>query len=117
MGTSSSDCTTNRLWLAGKSITALLTATELSPLALELVQSDGWELSSSVVLSFILVNLVDGDGGVDDGWLDSLPLDDWLDVLVYVMVDVLTGNGGVGGLRVLRLADGAGVLELGGLGG
>jgi hypothetical protein len=37
-----------------------------------------------VVLGLVVMNFVDGDGGVDDGWLDSLLLDDWLDGLVDV---------------------------------
>jgi len=49
-------------------------------------------LSSSVVLGFILVDFVHWDGGVDDGWLDGLLLDNGLDVLVHVMVYMLACN-------------------------
>lgn len=34
-----------------------------------------------MVLAFIMVDFMDGNGGVDDGWLDSLLIDDWLDGL------------------------------------
>lgn len=34
-----------------------------------------------MVLGLVVVNLVDRDGCVDDRWLDSLLLDDWLDGL------------------------------------
>lgn len=115
-GTSTAKRTTNSLWLALESISALLTTAELSTLALELVHGDGWELGSIVVLSLVLVDLMDWNGGVDDGRLDSLLLDDRLDILVHMVVDVLAGNGGVGRLGVLGLANCTGILELGGLG-
>jgi len=81
--------------LAAESIAAFLAAVEVSALALELVHGDGRERASSVVLGFVLVDFVDGDGGVDDGWLNCLLLDDWLDVLVDVVVNVFACNSGV----------------------
>lgn len=70
-----------------------------------------------MVLSLVLVNFVDGDGGVDDGGLDGLLLDDGLDVLVDVVVDVLAGNGANLSTGPLGLAYGTSVLELSCLGG
>jgi hypothetical protein len=115
LGASTSESSTNSLWLAAESIRALLAAGEGTSLALELIHGDGRESGSSVVLSLVLVNLMDWDGGVDDRWLDSLLLDDWLDRLVDVVVDVLACNVGTG-CGVLSLANCAGVLELSGLG-
>lgn len=86
-------------------------------MTIKLIHGDTWKLGSSVVLSLVLVNLVDGDGGMNDRGLNSLLLDDGLDVLVDVVVDVLTSNGVPGGGSVLGLADGAGVLELSLFGG
>lgn len=51
------------------------------------------------------MDLVNRDGGVHNGGLDGLLLNDWLDVLVYVMVDVLAGNSWVGRSRVLSISD------------
>lgn len=79
----------HRSWLAGKRISSLLASTELAALALELRQGHRWELARSVVLGLVLVNLVNRDGGVDNGRLNRLLLDDGLDVLVHVVVDVL----------------------------
>lgn len=98
--------------LAAESIGALLTATKVSTLALELVHGDTRKLGSSVVLRLVLVDFVDWDGGVNNRWLDSLLLDNWLDVLVHVVVDMLACNGRVGGGCVLSLTNSAGVLEL-----
>jgi hypothetical protein len=49
-----------------------------------------------MVLGLVLVDFVDGNGGVDDGWLNCLLLDDGLDVLVNVVVYVFACNSGVG---------------------
>lgn len=65
-----------------------------------------------MVLGLVLVDFVDGDGGVDDGWLDSLLLHNWLDGLVDVVVDVLASNVGVGSCGVLCGTDFTAVLEL-----
>lgn len=53
--------------------------------------------------------LVNGDGGVNVGVLDGLPVDDRLNGLVDVVVDVLGGNGGGGGQGSLGLTDLLGV--------
>jgi hypothetical protein len=84
----------------------------VSTLALELVHRDTRKLSGSVVLSLVLMDFVDGDSGVDNGGLNSLLLDNWLDVLVHVVVDVLACNSWVGRGGALSLSHGAGVLEL-----
>ena len=74
-------------------------------MTLELIYGDSWESRSSVVLSLILVDFVDGSSGVSNWWLDNLLLGDWLNVLVNVVADVLACNGWVGKLSVLNLAD------------
>ena len=110
-GALTTEGSTNGLWLASESISTLLTSTERSTVLLELGHGDGWKGSSGVVLSLVMVHLVDWDGGVDDGWLDSLLLDDWLDILVDVVVDVLASNRWSSGVGVLSLTDLTSVLE------
>lgn len=83
----------------------------------EVVHGDDRELSSRVVLSLVLMNLMNRNSSVSDGWLDSLLLHDGLNVLVHVVMDVLTCDRGVGGGGVLGVADSAGILELGLFGG
>lgn len=65
-----------------------------------------------MMLGLILVNLMDWNGGVNDGGLDGLLLDDGLDVLVDVVVNVLADNVLAGGLGVLYISDITGALEL-----
>jgi len=65
-----------------------------------------------VVLGLIVVDFMDWDGGVDDGRLDGLLLDDWLDGLVDVVVNVLARQGWCSGRSVLSLSDLFGALEL-----
>jgi len=114
---STSESSANGFWLASESIGSLLATREVATLILEFAHADSWELSGSVVLGFVLVNFMDRDGGVDNAWLDSLLVYDWLDGLVYVMVDVLTSNGRGGRLCVLGIVDCARILELGLLSG
>jgi len=83
----------NRAGLTSELVGALLTAAKRATLLLELSHGDSWESGCGVVLSLVVVNFVDGDDGVDDGWLDGLLLDDWLDVLMDVVVYVLAGDG------------------------
>jgi len=78
--------------LASEGIGALLTTCERASLLLELGHGDSGKRGGGVVLGFVVVDFMDGDGGVDDGGLDGLLLDDWLDVLVYVVVDVFASN-------------------------
>jgi len=65
-----------------------------------------------VVLRFVVVNFMDRDGGVYDGGLDSLLLDDGLDCLVDMVVDVLASQRWCCSLGMLSLANFLGVLEL-----
>jgi len=115
-GTLPTESSAHRFWLAGKRISSLLASTELTALARELRQGHRWELASSVVLGLVLVNLMDRNGGVDNGRLNRLLLDDGLDVLVHVVVDMLACNSLALGGGTLCLAEFAGVLELGLLG-
>jgi hypothetical protein len=84
----------------------------MSALTLELVHADTRELGSSVVLGLVLVDFVDWNGCVNDRWLDGLFLDDWLDVLVYMVVDMLACSNWIGRGGVLSLSNRAGILEL-----
>lgn len=68
------DC--SRLTL--ETIVTFLTASQATSLLLEVGHAHGWESGGGVVLRLVLVNLVDGHGGVDNRWLDRLFLDDWL---------------------------------------
>jgi len=116
-GASTAKGSSNRARLAAESIGTLLTATKVSALALELVHGDGRKLAGSMVLGLILVNLMDGNSGVYNGGLDSLLLDHWLDLLVYMVVDVLACNSWVGRGCLLSVSHSAGVLELSLFGG
>jgi len=62
------------LGLANEAVLALLAADERATLCLELGHGDGGESGCSVVLGGVVVNLVDGDGGVGDVGLDGLCL-------------------------------------------
>lgn len=68
-----------------------------------------------MVLGSVVVNLVDGDGGVGDSRLDGLLLNDRLDHLVNVVVTVLASNDGSLGVGVCGLTLSGGVSELGSL--
>ena len=70
-----------------------------------------------MVLSLVLVDFMDRVSGVHNGRLNSLLLDHGLDVLVYVVMDMLSCYCWSGGRGVLSFADCAGVLELCFLGG
>jgi len=70
-----------------------------------------------VVFSLVVVYFMDWVGGVDNGWLDGLLLDDGLDVLVDVVMDMLsTYDASVRG-SVLGCANSLLVLELSSFGG
>lgn len=69
----------NCSWLTLETVVTLLTAGQAATLLLEVCHADGRESGGGVVLRLILVDLVDGDGRVDNGRLDGLLLDDWLD--------------------------------------
>jgi len=81
-----------------------------SDLGLELLQTNSGEDSGLVYDRSIGDSLNDGDGGVNVGGLDGLPLDDGLDGLVDVVVNVLVGNGRSSGQSPLGVSDGGGVL-------
>lgn len=89
-----SSSATDVLWYTLELVVTLLTASENTTLGLELVHGHGWQSSGLVVGSSIVVNLMDGNSGVNNIGLDDLPVDDWLNGLVDVVVDVLTTNGG-----------------------
>ena len=61
-----SQSTANTSWLTLKSIIALFTAGQTSTLLLEVSHADGGQSRCRVMLRFIVVNLMDGNSGVDD---------------------------------------------------
>jgi len=65
-----------------------------------------------VVLGFIVVNLMHGDGGVDDGRLNGFFLDNGLDGFVDMVVNMLANHGGRLNCRTLNITYVTGVLEL-----
>jgi hypothetical protein len=69
-------------------IVTLLAAAENTTLALELVHGHSRESSGLMMSSSIVVNLVDGNSGVDNVGLDDLLVDDRLDGLVDVLEGV-----------------------------
>jgi len=71
-GTGATESTTNRARLALETVEALLAASEDTTLLLEVGHADSRKGRSGVVLSSVVVDLVDGDGGVDNGGLDGL---------------------------------------------
>lgn len=76
-----SESTANCSWLTLKTVVTLLTAGQAPALLLEVGHAHSGKSGRCVVLSLVVVDFVDRDGGVDDRWLDSLLLDDWLDSL------------------------------------
>ena len=62
----SSQSTANTSWLTLKSIIALFTAGQTSTLLLEVSHADSGQSRCRVVLRFVVVNLMDGNSGVDD---------------------------------------------------
>lgn len=68
----SAESATNRAGLTLEAVEALLTASQDTTLLLEVGHADSGKSRGGVVLSSVVVNLVDGNGGVDDGGLDSL---------------------------------------------
>ena len=84
----------SRFGLAKEAVLALLAANEGTALCLELGHGDCGERRGGVVLGGVVVDLVDGDGGVGDVRLNSLLLDHGLDSLVDVVVLVLACNDG-----------------------
>lgn len=120
----------DRARLTLKAIVALLTTGENTTLLLVLGHGDWWELGGGVVLSSVVVDLVDWDGGVHNVRLDGLLVHNRLDGLVDVLggmlvevvhaarlqcthvVDVLARDGGASGAGLVSLNTSGGVLEL-----
>lgn len=69
-----------------KLVVALLTTTENTTLGLELIHGHGGQSGCLVVSGSVVMNLVDGNSGVDNIGLDRLLLDDWLNGLVDVLL-------------------------------
>jgi len=86
-------------------IVALLTSSKSSTLGLELLHGHGRQSSGVMVGRLVMMNLMDGDGGVDYVGLDGLLLDYGLDGLVDVVVDVLSANSGGNTLAVGGVID------------
>jgi hypothetical protein len=91
---SSNGTTTDVLWHTLELVVTLLATAENTTLLLELVHCHGRESGSLMVGSSVVVNLVDGNGGVDYVGLDDLLLDNRLDSLVNVVVDMLAADSG-----------------------
>ena len=72
---------TDRLGLALEAIVALFTAGQRAALTLKVGHAHGRKGRGSVVLGLVMMDLVDGNGGVDNGRLDSFFLDNRLDSL------------------------------------
>ena len=105
----------NRLRSTLESINALLTTGEVSALGLESRDINRWKGRGSVVDGFVLVDLVDWLGGVDDVLLMNIFLDHRLDVLMHMVVDMLSGHSRLLRLGDLCWCDVLGVAELGAL--
>jgi hypothetical protein len=88
MAETASGAGTNVLGNTLELIVALLAAAKDTTLGLELVHGHGRQSSGLVVGSSVVVNLVDGDSGVDNIGLNDLLVDNRLDGLVNVLVDV-----------------------------
>jgi hypothetical protein len=76
---------TNVLGSTLELVEALFTASQRTTLALELFQRDGGEFRSGVVLGTIVVNLVNGNCGVDNSGLDNLLVEYGLNGLMDVL--------------------------------
>jgi hypothetical protein len=76
--------TVKALGTALEVVTALLATAQSATLGLELVDADGRESGGAVVLGSMVVDLVDGDGGVHNLRLDDLLVKDGLNLLVDV---------------------------------
>jgi hypothetical protein len=114
-GMSGAENATNVLRLTLEPIVALLTSSESAALALEIRHTDWGKLRSLVVGGSVMVNLVDRDNSVDNVGLDDLLVHYGLNVLVDVMVDMLSANGGSSALGELGVVHFPRISELGGL--
>lgn len=100
-----------------EAVVTLLAASENTTLLLKVGHADGRKSRGAVVLGSVVVNLVDGDSGVNDVRLNSLLVNDGLDGLVNVVVNVLATNGRLDTLSVTGLKLGALISKLRSLGG
>ena len=76
-----SKSTANSSWFTLKPIIALLTALQAATLLLEIRHTDSRKCRGSMVLRLVLMDFVNRDRGVDNGWLNGLLLDNWLNSL------------------------------------
>jgi len=95
-----------------ETIVTLLTTGQRATLLLEVSHAYSWERRGGVVLCGVVVNLMDWDCCMNNVGLDSLLVNDWLDRLVDVVMNVLSGDcwghclgfgGSVAGGRILEL--------------
>jgi len=102
----------SRLGLADETVSTLLATGEGTARLLELLHGNSGKSRGSVVLGGVVVDLVDGHGGVGDVRLNGLLLDHRLDGLVDVVVLVLASNNGcdVAGGGTLDSLDGVTIL-------
>lgn len=92
----------NILRLALKPIIALLTAAQHTTLVLELVHRDGRQLSRLMILGRIVMRLMHGDSRMHNLGLHNLPLNNWLDRLMDMVMDMLAANRRRHALRMRR---------------
>lgn len=71
LSASSTESTTNRAGLTLEAIEALLTTSEDTTLLLEVGHADDGKGRGGVDLGSVVVDLVDGNSGVDDSWLNG----------------------------------------------
>jgi len=100
---------TGRAFIVGMLVRLVSVLVNTSDLGLKVLQRDSGQDGVLVNNRSIVDLLVDGDGGVNVGVLDGLPVDDRLDGLVDVVVDVLAGNGGGGNHVTVNIIDNLGV--------
>jgi hypothetical protein len=104
--------TVKALGTAVEVVTALLATAQSATLSLELVNADGRESGGAVVLGSLVVNLVDGHGGVHNLGLDHLLVENGLNLLVDVVVNMLALNTSSLDLSHLGLGNVALITEL-----
>lgn len=106
---------TNVLGLTLEPIVTLLTSSESAALALEIRHTDWGELRGLVVGGSVMMNFVDWDNTVDNVGLDDFLVHYGLNVLVDVVVDMLSADGGSSALGELSIVHFSRIPELGGL--
>jgi len=86
-------CTIDVFRLSAELIDTLVSTSQSSTLLLEVGHAYCWQGRSLMMLSGVVVDLVNGNSCVMNVGFDRLLVNDRLDGLVYVVVDVLAGNG------------------------